>query len=287
MVTGREEIEKLFAEADKKQIAIPHFNHSDFWDMSFITEAAGEENSPVIIACLPKVIQAIGIEKLGAVARITMEQSRVPVIYHLDHCHSVEMCMEAVDNGYNSVMIDGADLPLEENIETVRKVVDYAHKRNVHVEAEIGKIKSAGEEGYTPKGELAALEDARRLAEETKVDALAVSIGSEHGFYSHAPRLDYELLEKLHKALQLPLVLHGGSGIPREDVRRAIAGGIRKVNVGTQIRYTYMKSVEEAIRMMGAETHTADIMSEAKKEVKKVLRECIVTCRGEEGAGWR
>ena len=271
MVTGREEIEKLFAEADKKQIAIPHFNHSDFWDMSFITEAAEEENSPVIIACLPKVIQAIGIEKLGAVARITMEQSRVPVIYHLDHCHSVEMCMEAVDNGYNSVMIDGADLPLEENIETVRKVVDYAHKRNVHVEAEIGKIKSAGEEGYTPKGELAALEDARRLAEETKVDAL----------------LDYELLEKLHKALQLPLVLHGGSGIPREDVRRAIAGGIRKVNVGTQIRYTYMKSVEEAIRMMGAETHTADIMSEAKKEVKKVLRECIVTCRGEEGAGWR
>src|SRR5699024_7616343 len=121
----------------------------------------------------------------------------------------------------------------------------------------------------------------------TKVDALAVSIGSEHGFYSHAPRLDYELLEKLHKALQLPLVLHGGSGIPREDVRRAIAGGIRKVNVGTQIRYTYMKSVEEAIRMMEAETQDADIMSEAKKEVKKVLRECIVTCRGEEGAGWR
>lgn len=287
MIVGRNDIEKLFLEAEKKKIAIPHFNHSDFWDMTFINEAAEEQNTPIIIACLPKVIDAIGMEKLSAVAKIVMRDSLVPVIYHLDHCHSVDMCLSAIDHGYNSVMIDAADLPLKENIESVKKVVDYAHERNVHVEAEIGQIKSAGEEGYTKESELAALEDAKRLIAETKVDALAVSIGSEHGLYHHTPKLDYQLLDKLHAALPLPLVLHGGSGIPRDDVRKAVEKGIRKVNVGTQIRFTYMKSVKKAIETMGPMTHTADIMNLAKVEVKEVLRECIITCRGEKGSGWQ
>ena len=117
----------------------------------------------MFIACLPKVIEAIGIEKLGAVAQITMEQSKTPIIYHLDHCHSVELCLKAIDNGYNSVMIDAADLPLEENIKAVKTVVDYAHARNVHVEAEIGKIKSAGDEGYTPDDSPAVRQSRRRL----------------------------------------------------------------------------------------------------------------------------
>lgn len=286
MIVGREEIEKIFEEAKEKQIAVPHFNHSDFWDMAFINEAAEDQNTPVIIACLPKVIDAIGMDKLSAVAKVVMKDSSVPVIYHLDHCHSVDMCIDAVDHGYNSVMIDAADLPLEENIAAVKKVVDYAHARNVHVEAEIGQIKSAGEEGYTKESQRAALDEAKRLVMETKVDALAVSIGSEHGFYRHTPQLDYPLLEELYAAIPVPLVLHGGSGIPREDVRKAIEKGIRKVNVGTQIRYTYMNSVKQAIEKLGPITHTADIMNEAKVEVKKVLEQCIITCRGECGDGW-
>lgn len=287
MVVKREEIQELFREAADKGIAVPHFNHSDFWDMSFIVEAAEEQGAPVIIACLPKVIDAIGIEKLGAVAKVVMEKSSVPIVYHLDHCHSVDTCLKAVDHGYNSVMIDAADLPLEENIKAVKKVVDYAHAKGVHVEAEIGQIKSAGEEGYTVESELAALEDAKRLAEETGVDALAVSIGSEHGFYQHTPKLDYVLLEKIHGVIQVPLVLHGGSGIPREMVRKAIQKGIRKVNVGTQIRYTYIKTLGETIQNMGAGTHTADIMEAVKIPVKETLKEWIVTCRGEANNGWK
>ncbi len=278
MIVDRSLVEMLFQEAEKGNYAIPHFNHSDFWDMSAIAEAAKETKTPVFIACLPKVIDAIGIEKLGAVAKITMEQSDVPIIYHLDHCHSVETCLAAVDYGYRSVMIDAADLPLEENIAAVKRVVDYAHARNVHVEAEIGKIKSAGEEGYTPVETLAGLEDAKTLVEETGVDALAVSIGSEHGFYQHTPKLDYDLLEKIHSHIQVPLVLHGGSGIPEESVRRAISGGIRKVNVGTHIRHTYITSVGEAIQDMGPMTHTADIMAYAKKNVKQVLKDWIRIC---------
>ena len=119
MKIEREQIEELLQDAEKNNYAIPHFNHSDFWDMSAIAEAAQEKDTPVFIACLPKVIEAIGIEKLGAVAQITMEQSKTPIIYHLDHCHSVELCLKAIDNGYNSVMIDAADLPLEENIKAL------------------------------------------------------------------------------------------------------------------------------------------------------------------------
>lgn len=281
MIVDRMQIAELFQDASKGEYAIPHFNHSDFWDMSAIAEAAEEARTPVFIACLPKVIDAIGIEKLGAVGRVTMEQSKVPLIYHLDHCHSVEMCLAAVDNGFRSVMIDAADLPLEENIAAVKRVVDYAHQRGVHVEAEIGKIKSAGDEGYTPEAALAGLEEAQTLVAATGVDALAVSIGSEHGFYQHPPKLDYELLGQLHECIAVPLVLHGGSGIPEEDVKRAIKGGIRKVNVGTYIRYTYIKSVGEAIQEMGAMVHTADIMEYAKKNVRASVAEWIQICRGD------
>lgn len=278
MNVDRELVENLFQNAEKNGYAIPHFNHSDFWDMSAIVETAQQSGTPIFLACLPKVIETIGIDKLGAIAKIVMEESNVPVIYHLDHCHSVELCLEAVNYGYKSVMIDAADLPLEENIAAVKKVVEYAHAKGVHVEAEIGKIKSAGDEGYTPEETLAGVEEAKRLVEETNVDALAVSIGSEHGFYQHEPKLNYDLLNILHSNIKVPLVLHGGSGIPEEKVRRAINGGIRKVNVGTHVRYTYIKSVGEAIEKMGAMTHTADIMAYAKKNVKEVVKEWMRIC---------
>ena len=135
---------------------------TDFWDMSAIVEAAQEAGTPIFLACLPKVIEAIGINKLGVMAKTVMEESNVPVIYHLDHCHSVELCLAAVNYGYKSVMIDAADLPLEKNIAAVKKVVEYAHAKGVHVEAEIGKIKSAGAEGYTPEETLARVEEAKR-----------------------------------------------------------------------------------------------------------------------------
>ena len=278
MNIDREIVENLFQNAEKNGYAIPHFNHSDFWDMSAIVEAAQEAGTPIFLACLPKVIEAIGINKLGVMAKTVMEESNVPVIYHLDHCHSVELCLAAVNYGYKSVMIDAADLPLEKNIAAVKKVVEYAHAKGVHVEAEIGKIKSAGAEGYTPEETLARVEEAKRLVEETNVDALAVSIGSEHGFYQHEPKLNYDLLDILHSNIKVPLVLHGGSGIPEEKVRQAFNGGIRKVNVGTHIRYTYIKSVGEAIEKMGAMTHTADIMEYAKKNVKEVVKDWMRIC---------
>ena len=281
MRMNREQAAKLFAAATAGGYAIPHFNHSDFWDMSAIVEAAQELKAPIFIACLPKVIDAIGIEKLGAVAKITEKQSKTPILYHLDHCHSVDTCFAAIDNGYNSVMIDASDCPLEENIETVKKVVRYAHARGVHVEAEVGHIKSAGNENADGTEGKTTVDDARTLAEETGVDALAVAFGSEHGFYTHKPNLDFELLRQVRKVVSIPLVLHGGTGIPEQNVRTAIDHGIRKVNVGTHIRCTYISGIQEAIEKMGTQTHTADIMAFAKDKVKIVVKQWIKTCRAD------
>lgn len=281
MIMSRVQVAELFEAASAGGYAIPHFNHSDFWDMSAIAEAAQESKAPIFIACLPKVIDAIGIEKLGAVGKITMEQSKTPIIYHLDHCHNADICFAAIDNGYNSVMIDASYSSLRENIETVKKVVQYAHARGVHVEAEIGQIKSAGDEGNTVISGKATADDARVLVKETGVDALAVAFGSEHGFYTHKPELDFELLRQVRQVVPVPLVLHGGTGIPEEDVRRAIDNGIRKVNVGTHIRCTYIGAVKQAIEEMGTQTHTADIMAFAKDQVKTVVKQWIKTCRAD------
>jgi ketose-bisphosphate aldolase len=281
MIINRDQVAKLFVAATVGKYAIPHFNHSDFWDMSAIAEASQESKAPIFIACLPKVIDAIGIEKLGAVAKITMEQSKTPIIYHLDHCHSVETCFAAIDNGYNSVMIDASHGSLEENIEAVKKVVKYAHERDVHVEAEVGHIKSAGDKSENMVDGKATVDDARILVKETGVDALAVAFGSEHGFYTHKPKLDFELLRQVRKVVTVPLVLHGGTGIPEEDVRMTIDNGIGKINIGTHIRCTYISSIKEAIEKMGTQTHTADIMAFAKSKVKVVVKEWIKACRAD------
>ncbi|MEO1770570.1 class II fructose-bisphosphate aldolase [Candidatus Enterococcus ferrettii] len=271
MIINRDTIIKAYEESEIGEYAIPHFNHSDFWDMSFIVEAANEKDAPVIVACLPRVAERYGLDKLTLMMNFYSKHSEVPIIYHLDHCHDVDFCKRAIDAGFHSVMIDAASLSLEENIKTVKEVVDYARPRGVFVESEIGQIKSAGEEGYTPVSFKATVDEAMKLVEESDVDSLAVSIGSEHGFYAHAPELDFELLKRIKEKIPVPLVLHGGSGIPAKDVKTAIKHGIRKVNVGTEIRHTYITSLNASISENGAGVHTIDLFEEARIATKAVL----------------
>lgn len=274
----RKQIAKLFTVAAAKGYAIPHFNHSDFWDMAAIVEAGQKARAPIFVASLPKVVDAIGMEELCAVMDVIRQRSETPIIYHLDHCHEVDMCLRAIDNGYNSVMIDASHGTLEENIQAVSRVVEYGHKRNVFVEAEIGQIKGAGDEGKDNIDKKATVEEAEILVKETGVDALAVAIGNEHGFYTSKPQLDFKLLQQIKEAVTIPLVLHGGTGIPAADIKRAISKGIGKVNIGTHIRHTYINSVGEAIDQMGPQTHTADIMAVAKAKTSHVVDQWIKTC---------
>lgn len=276
--TGKTLIDLLKA-ADEGGYAIPMFNYTDLWDQMAVIEAAKELHAPIMFASIPKTVNEIGVDILGAIGKIRMNENEIPIIHHLDHSNSVDLCNRAVDAGYPSVMIDASRETLEKNIEMTKSVVKYAHSFDVCVEAEIGKIKGRDYEATFDGGDfLVQVDDAVKLVKETGVDTLAVGIGTAHGFYQGKPEINFKRLAEVNEALDIPLVLHGGTGIPAEDVRKAIRNGINKVNVGTQIRYTYMNNVSRIVQEKGAVTHTIDIMQEARPYIKQVAIDWIRIC---------
>ena len=277
-MTG-EKLHELLINADKAGYAIPSFNYSDIWDFLAIVEAAEEERAPIMIASNPLVVKAISVEICGAIGAAAMEKAKIPLFHHLDHSFDTELCKAAIRNGYPSVMIDASKHDLETNVGMVRDVVCYAHERHAHVEAEIGKIKGKGIEGDFAGGDfLAEVADAAELAEKTGVDALAVGIGTAHGFYQGKPELNFKRLEEINAAVDIPLVLHGGTGIPQEDIRHAIRCGINKVNVGTIIHCTYMNNMRKELNRLGENPYTLDVIKPVIGEIKEVVKGWIRVC---------
>ena len=276
----RDEIHAWFQRGKDEKFGIPAFNYSDEWDMRAIVETAEELCSPVILMCDPETYEAVGGKLCAAMANVVIEDAKVPVIHHLDHCETPETCFEAIDMGFNSVMIDASGRPLDENIEYVRKVADYAHARNVFVEAEIGHILGESYETnshYTGDDYLFAIEDAIALVEKGQCDSLAIGLGNAHGFYKAEPKINYDKLKEAHDNISIPLVLHGGTGIPRDTVRACIEGGIGKVNVGTGIYSAYMNGIQEYLKDKGPNQYTYDVMPAGMASVKKEVAYWIET----------
>ena len=275
----KQSLKELLRKADRGGYAIPSFNYSDIWDFLAIVEAAQEEEAPVMIASNPLVVTEIGVELCGAFGKAAMEKARIPLIHHLDHSFRVEMCKAAIDNSYASVMIDASKYSLEENIKMVKEVVEYARPKRVHVEAELGKIKGKGIEGDFLGGDfLINVDEAVTLVKESGVDALAVGIGTAHGFYEGKPEINFKRLAEVNNAIDIPLVLHGGTGIPEEDIRKAIKNGINKVNVGTIIHCTYMNSLREELVKRGPNPYTLDVVKPVKDKIKEVVKMWLRTC---------
>jgi len=276
-------LKELLKKADEGKYAIPAFNYSDIWDLLAIIEAAEEEKSSVIISSNPLVAKAIGIDYLAAIGKISVHLAKVPLIHHLDHSTSFELCAECVEKGYPSVMIDGSALKLKENIALTRKVVKFAHPKGVCVEGELGRIKGKSIEGkYKGEDFLINVEEAIRFVKETKVDSLAIGIGTAHGFYKARPELNFERLDEVNEAIKIPLVLHGGTGIPDEDIKKAISLGINKVNIGTIIHCTYMNSLKEELNKRDKNPYTLEVLLPVKEEIKKVVKEKIKICGSSE-----
>lgn len=277
---NRDSLIRLFERADKEGFAIPAFNYSDMWDLRAIIEAAEEEHAIVMVAADPPVFEDLGHEMCAAMVDVMVQQAKVPVIHHLDHCSHFEICAHAVGLGFRSVMMDASDKPLAENIAQVRRVVDLAHPMKCFVEAEIGRIRgeSAYETSYQGEDYLFDLEEAVELVEKAEPDSLAIGIGNAHGFYVGKPEINFKKLQEANEAIKVPLVLHGGTGIPREDIRKAIRGGINKVNVGTAVYCAYMNGVREKLMADGEDQFTLDVMRPAMEQVKRVIKEWIHTC---------
>lgn len=236
--------EKL-REVRLRQKAILATNFYNFETLKAVLMAAKNTNSPLILQLTQSSIDYMGLENALSMGRTGLAYFGVEGWIHLDHGGSVELAEKCIRAGFDSVMFDGSELPLEKNIELTAKVVQMAKSHNINVEAELGYVAKLGQSttkmGYTdPK-------DAAFFARETGVDALAVAIGTAHGFYKEEPKLDFERLKAIAEATDIPLVLHGGSGVPDDAVKKAISLGICKVNVATEIKDMFMKSLQKLL----------------------------------------
>lgn len=238
---------EILNRAHQEKYAIPHFNINNLEWTRFILEKCEELKSPVILGVSEGAIKYMGGYHVvvAIVKSLIVDLSiTIPVILHLDHGSSVENCKKAVDAGFTSVMIDASRYSLEENIMMTKEVVEYAHAKGVSVEAEIGHV-GGEEDGVADELAYAKVEDAIRLAKETGVDSLAPALGSVHGIYKGTPKLDFERMRQIDAALQLPLVLHGGSGIGDDLIIKAIHCGISKLNINTELQMAWNAAVRE------------------------------------------
>jgi len=241
LVNSKEVLEK----AKEGKYAVPHFNINNLEWTRFILEECEKEKSPVILGVSEGAKKyMVGFHTVTEMVKAMVEelQITVPVVLHLDHGSSVASCKEAIDAGFTSVMIDASKYSVEENIQMTKEVVEYAHQKNVTVEAEIGHV-GGEEDGVADELAYAKIEDAIRLAKETGIDSLAPALGSVHGIYKGEPKLDFQRMMEIKEKTNLPLVLHGGSGIPDELIKKSVTCGICKLNINTDLQIVWAKAV--------------------------------------------
>jgi fructose-bisphosphate aldolase class II len=242
-----------------------------------IVAAAEAENSPVIIQASQGAIKYAGLEYITAMTKIAAENTHIPVVLHIDHGTNFDQVMRCIRYGFTSVMYDGSKLPIEENIAVTKKVVEVAKAVGVSVEAELGKI-GGTEDDVSVKAWEASMtdpEEAKMFVENTDVDALAIAIGTAHGQYKGTPKLDFERLQKVRSLVDIPIVLHGSSGVPGEAVKKAISLGVRKVNIDTNIREAFVRRARAVMEEKPDEIDPRKILGPAREEMTATVREKI------------
>jgi fructose-bisphosphate aldolase class II len=270
-------MKELLLAAQKGRYAVGAFNCNNMEIVQAIIAAAEAEKSPVVIQASQGAIKYAGIAYIAALTKLAAENSSVPVALHLDHGTSFEQCMSCVRNGFTSVMIDGSKHALEDNIALTKKVAEVAHPLGITVEAELGKI--GGTEDDIKVEEWDALftdpDEAAYFSRETQVDALAVAIGTAHGQYKGVPKLDFARLKKIVAKVSTPLVLHGSSGVPSEAIQEAIAIGVAKVNIDTNIREAFVEAARKVLNADAKEIDPRKVLGPAREAATEVIREKI------------
>jgi fructose-bisphosphate aldolase class II len=225
--------------------AVGAFNTNNLETTKAIFSAVKSKKSPVIFAATPSAFSYAGADYLSSMVHLAAREVRAPVSLHLDHGLNLKDIMTALRNGFSSVMIDGSKLPFDENVVLTKKVTEIAHTVGVSVEGELGRLVGTEDRISITEREAAMTnpKDAKTFVAETGIDSLAVSIGNAHGWYKGKPELDFERLKAIRDIVEIPLVLHGASGIPGEDIKKAIPLGITKINIDTEIRDAFKRGV--------------------------------------------
>jgi fructose-bisphosphate aldolase class II len=271
MLSLKQVIDALNAKHPDK--AIGAFNFNDMTDMQGVMFAAMSTRKPCIMMTSGGAVKYMGIHFVREMYQAACMTSSVPLYLMLDHSESVELCATCIDNGFSLVMYDGSALPFDENVRTTREVVRMAHARGVLVEGEVGRL--PGREEHLDVSEMDALttdpQEAKAFWDQTGVDLLAISFGTAHGFYKSAPKLNYDVIRKTRELTDAPIVMHGGTGVPDADVRKAISCGVKKVNIGTELKHAYATAMRETLAKLDKEIDPRKILIRAKEAVQKAV----------------
>lgn len=244
-----ENMKNMLEKAKKEKYAVPHLNINNLEWAKYILEECQELNSPVILGVSEGAAKYMGGYNVisGMVNGLLKDLNiTIPVALHLDHGSSFETCKKAIDAGFSSVMIDGSKLNLEDNIKVTKEVIAYAESKNVSVEAEIGCI-GGSEDGVSNEILHAKTEDCVKIVNETNLCTLAPALGSVHGIYKGEPNLNFERTKEISEKTNLPLVLHGGTGIPDDKIKMAISCGISKINVNTELQLAWHGALKKFV----------------------------------------
>jgi fructose-bisphosphate aldolase class II len=273
LVTSKEILQRAFEE----HYAIGAFNANNMEQIQAIVEAAQEERAPVILQVSQGAIRYAGLEMAAGMVKIIASQVDIPVVLHLDHGTSFEQNMLCLRAGFTSLMFDGSKLPFEENVAITRKICEVAHAVGIPVEAELGQVLQITDK-VTPEDVERAMTDPDQAAEFIKLtgaDSLAVAIGSIHAMRSQEATLDIDRLKAIRKKVNVPLVLHGSSGVKNESLLEAIENGISKINVATYLNQAFMRGLREGLEKMPDEVDPRKVLAISREYVKEAVREKI------------
>ena len=240
--------EKMLLDAQKGGYAVGAFNVENMEMVKAVIAAAEELKAPVMLQTTPSTVKYITLETAAAMVRAEAKKASVPVCLHLDHGSSFELAVQAIKAGYSSVMMDGSKENFEGNVAVSKKAADVARAAGIPIEAELGKVGGKEDDLEADADTNTDPMEAKEFVERTGVTSLAVAIGTAHGFYVGTPVLDKERLSEVRKVVDIPLVLHGASGLSDEDVQDCVKRGICKVNFATELRKAYTDAVKELIQ---------------------------------------
>lgn len=263
--------------AKAEKFAVGQFNMNNLEFAQAITEAAMEEKSPFIFGVSEGALKYMGLEYTVAIAKAAAKKSGLPIALHLDHGSSFDIAMQCIRAGFTSVMFDGSHYPLEENIRMTREIVKAAHAMGVSVEGELGTIGGVEDDISVEEAEaaLAKPEEAIRFYEETGVDALAIAVGTAHGMYKGEVKIRYDIIEAVASKIPVPIVLHGGSGVPDDMIREAIRRGVGKINVNTENQIACTNTIREILGKDAKVYDPRKYLGPAREAMKQVVKEKI------------
>ncbi len=273
------ELDQILKKAKREKWAIGQFSFSTIEQLKGIIGAAKKLSAPVILGTSEKESKFLGLEETIAQVRILENKMGLKLFLHLDHGKDLNYIKRAVDLGFDSVHFDGSELPFKENLKLTKEIVNYGHKKDVLVEGELGYLRGESrlfqrKKITIKKEDLTKPEQAQEFVEKTKIDLLAPAIGNVHGIYPEMPELDFERLKEINQKTDAFLVLHGGSGLSRDEIKKAIKSGIQKININTELRLVWRESLQKILKT-SKEIKPYIILPQVSQAIEKKAEEYI------------